>query len=328
MTLSLNEEDVRASVDMAAMIDALEDAAREEYAGELLMPPRTNLFRGGHFLRVMPAYMTASGLMGFKCFFGSMQGGVRYMIAIMQECDGELLALVDASYLTAIRTGATSGVGTRHLALPGNATVGLIGSGTEAETNLAAIAAVRPVDSVRVYSRSPENRAAFADRVGAQLGLDIVPVASPHEAVAGQSIVIAATNTGHDGPCAYFGEWLEPGQHVVSIGSTSPFLREIDPLTFERADVVVFDTHVEQFFEESGDLMAVTDPALRDRLLSSPTLPQLVAEGVQRGADDITLFKSAGAAVQDIVAAKSVYDVARKAGLGRDLGELVEPKFF
>lgn len=328
MTLSLSEADVRAAIDMTAMIDALEDAAREEYAGELLMPPRTNLFRGGKFLRVMPAYMTGSGLMGFKCFFGSMEGGVRYMIAIIQESDGELLALVDASYLTAVRTGATSGVGTRHLAAPGHATVGLIGSGTEAETNLAAIAAVRPVDAVRVYSRSPEKRAAFAERVGAQLGLDITPTATPQEAVAGCSIVIAATNTGHDGPCAYFGEWLEPGQHVVSIGSTSPFLREIDPVTFERADVVVFDTHVEQFFEESGDLMAITDPALRDRLLASPTLPQLVAEGGERGPNDITLFKSAGAAVQDLVAAKSVYDIAIKSGLGRDLGDLVEPKFF
>ena len=328
MTLSISDSEVRQATNMLALVDALDEANREEYAGDIMMPPRTNLFNDGTFMRMMPAYMTGSGLMGFKCFFGSMKSGVRYLIAVMRESDGEILALVDGSHLTALRTGATSGVATRHMAVEGPATVGLIGSGAEAETNLAAVAAVRPIDSVKVYSRNPENRQKFADRVGPLLGLDITPAASPEDAVAGQSIVVVATNTGQGGPYAYNGSWIEPGQHIVSIGSTAPFLREIDVETFERSDTVVFDTHVQQFFDESADLMAIEDEDLKQRLLASPTLPQIVVEGMPRRDGDVTLFKSAGAAVQDIVAAKAVYEAALEMGLGRDIGSLADPKFF
>ena len=328
MTLSLSEADVRAAAHMPSVIDAIEDAAREEHLGDILMPPRTNLFRESTFLRMMPVFMMGSGLMGFKCFFGSMKKGVRYLVVVMRESDGEILAVVDGAYLTALRTGATSGVATRYMAPSGPATVGLIGSGLEAETNLTAVAAVRTIESVKVYSRSPENRAAFAERVGPTLELEIKPVETPEAAVADCSTVVVATNTGHDGPCAYRGEWLETGQHVVSIGSTSPFLREIDPETFARADTVVFDTVPGQFFDESGDLMAIEDEALKDRLLGCPTLPQIVVDGIDRTDSDITLFKSAGAATQDVAAAKAIYDTALELGLGRDIGSLAEPKFF
>jgi alanine dehydrogenase len=328
MTLSINEADVRAAVSMERIVDAVELALLEEYDGMVIMPPRSNLMRDKTFFRLMPAYLVRSGLFGYKAFHGSMEKGVRYLIVLCRESDGEILAMIDGAYLTALRTGATSGVATKYMAPEGPATVGLIGSGLEAETNLAAVASVRPVKSVRVYSRNPDRRTRFSKKSSELLGIEVSPVDSPEAAVDGAQIVLVATNTGYNGPVAYRGEWMQPGQHIVSIGATSPFLREIDPQTFSRATHVVFDTPPEQVFEESGDLIAI-EGDLRDRLITANTLPTVVASGLMRRTDsDITLFKSVGTAAQDIAAAKAVYDVAIERGLGRDLGELAQPKVF
>lgn len=328
MTLSLSGDDVRLAADMDGLVTAIEDVLREEHNGLVIMPPRVNITRDGTFLRMMPAYLSGSGLLGYKSFHGSMTKGVRYLIVLCQESDGAILATVDGAYLTAARTGATSGVATRYLARPGPASVGLIGSGLEAETNLAAVAAVREITGVRVYSRSVERRAAFAARAAESLQVDVTPVDSPEAAVCGSDVVVIATNTGAHGPVAFRGDWLEEGQHVVSIGSTSPFLREVDAETFERADRVVFDAGADQIFEESGDLMAVST-CLRDRLRECVSLPSIVgAGGIARPDSAITFFKSVGTAAQDVAAAKAVYDVALERGLGNDLGELAVPKTF
>lgn len=328
MTISLSDSDVRAACDMNKIIESVEAVLLEENDGKVIMPPRANLFHEGSFLRVMPVYLTRSGYFGYKSFHGSLETGVRYIIVLMRESDGEILAIVDAAYLTAVRTGATSGVATKYMSSPGVASVGLIGSGLEAETNLAAIAAVRTISEVRVYSRNADRRIAFAERISKQLGIKITPVGTPEEAVGGSSIVIVATNTGRNGDVAYKGEWIEPGQHIVSIGSTSPFLREIDPATFSNSTQIIFDTPPYQIFDESGDLMCITG-MLKDRLLASRTLPQVVAKkDFARTDSDVTLFKSVGSAAQDIASARAIYDVAVEHGLGRDIGLLAERKIF
>lgn len=312
---------------MARVVDVIEDVVREEHDGFVTMPPRVNVAAEGTVLRLMPAHLARSGVMGYKSFHGSLATGVRYVVVLIRVDDGEILALVDAAYLTALRTGATSGVATRHMARAGAAEVAVIGSGLEADTNLAGVAAVRPVKAVRVFSRSSERREAFARRTRESLDVDVVTATSAPEAVAGADIVVVATNTGRDGPVACRGEWLEPGQHVVSIGSTSPFLRELDPATFERADRVVFDAAPEQVFEESGDLMAVSDD-VRSRLSRAPVLPAVVGEGFDRAPAEITLFKSVGTAAQDLAAAKVVHDVAVEQGLGREIGVVADLKQF
>lgn len=329
MTLALSDADIRAAASMDRIIEAVEQAVREEHAGLVIMPPRANLMRDGTFLRMMPAYLAGSGLFGYKAFHGSMQKGVRYLVVICRESDGEILAMLDAALLTGLRTGATSGLATKYMAPEAPAVVGLIGSGLEATTNLTAVAAVRPIAEVRVYSRNPERRADFARRTAEQMGFEVTPVDSPRAAIDGASIVIAATNTGHNGPVALEGAWLEPGQHVVSIGATSPFLREIDPATFERADVIVLDASAEQLCEECGDMMVLEGPLREHVIATATTLPELVAGGlIKRDAGTISLFKSVGTAAQDLAAAKAIYDVAIERGLGRDLGELAAPKVF
>ena len=238
-----------------------------------------------------------------------MSEGVRYVIVLIREADGEIVALIDAAYLTALRTGATSGVAARYLASPDRVTVGILGSGLEARTNMAAISTVRNVASAWFYSPNPERCHAFTRSTSDTLGIEVRPVDSGAAAVADSDIVIIATNTGMHGPVAYQGAWLEAAQLVISIGTTSPFLaREVDAATFVRADEVVFDAAPQQVFEESGDLLAVSEET-KGHLRGSRVLPDVVANGyVHSRPGATTLFKSVGTAAQDIAAARVIYD--------------------
>lgn len=329
MTLLLSDADVRSAIDMRGLVDHLERAFKvEAEAGGMLLPPRTNLNHPDGFLRVMPVVMPAAGVLGLKMFHGSLERGVRYVVMVCDLDSGEVQAIVDAAYLTAARTGATSGVATRCLARPDAMTVGVIGSGLEAETNLSAVCAVRDITAANVYSRNPARREAFAERVGALLGVPITPVGSPAGAVAGTDIVVVATNTGMGGDVAYRGEWIEPGQHIVSIGSTTPQLREIDVATFAGADVVVFDADAEQVEEESGDVAALRE--------SSPPWPGATSfadllSGLSIGRkqpSQVTLFKSVGTAAQDLAAASYVAAEAARLGLGTKVDDIAEAKQF
>ena len=329
MTLLLRDSDVRAVCDIGSLVTFLDQALRKEAKGAgAQLPERLNLGHGNVFLRVMPALLPEAGLLGLKFFHGSMQDGVRYVVAVCALDTGAVLGLIDASYLTAARTGATSGVATHWLSREDSSLVGVIGSGMEAETNLRAVCSVRPVTRAAVYSRSPQRREAFAARMSESLGIQVRAAADPQAAVAGTDIVVVATNTGPDPVVAYLGAWLEPGQHVVSIGSTTAALREIDTDTILRADTVVFDVALEQLRNESGDVIAVlaAQPGWRagvglDRVITGEVLGR-------RRPEDITVFKSVGTAAQDLLGASYVLREARRCGVGTEIADITSPRQF
>jgi ornithine cyclodeaminase/alanine dehydrogenase-like protein (mu-crystallin family) len=328
VTLILSDKDVRGIADMPALVDSLEQGLREEAAGPgAVLPERMNLALGPTLFRVMPAILPTAGVLGLKFFYGTLDEGVRYSVMVCAIDGGEVLAVVDAAYLTALRTGATSGVATRYLARPDARTVGVIGSGLEAETNLAAVCAVRPIDMVRVYSRDSARRSDFARRMSDRLGIAIEPAGTPEQAAAGTDVIVAATNTGRGGDVAFRGEWLTAGQHVVSIGSTATFLREIDETTFLRPDVAVFDISPAQVGHESGDVAALL--ARSPGWTPSGTLDDVLAGRLARtGPGQITLFKSVGSAAQDLIAALALYQLASARGVGLVVPDLTEPKPF
>lgn len=329
MTLLLTNRDVERASDIAAQIDVIEASLREEANGTVDLPPRLNLTTTTGFFRVMPAVMRDSGLMGYKVFHGSVRHGVRYLIAIYDERDGRLLALMDAAYLTAARTGATTGVATKYLAPPAAAAVGVIGSGLEATTNLEAVCAVRPIREGKVFSPTPANRTRFATRMSDRLDIRMEAVDTPVEAVADAEAIVVATNTTGVGDLiAYRGQWMVAGQHVNSIGSTGGQLREIDPETFARADRIVTDSRV-QLEAESGDLHAARQAGTYDRSKVAE-LKDIVAGRLpgRTESDETTLFKSVGTAIQDVAAGFAVYREAVRQGLGQDVGEFLELKTF
>jgi alanine dehydrogenase len=329
VTLLLEDREIRALCDMGTMVDALEEGLRKEAKGPgAVLPERLNLGYQDVFLRVMPVLLPEAGLMGLKFFQGSMAKGVRYVVALSSLDSGEIVALLDSAYLTAARTGATSGVATRLMSREDSRSVGVIGSGLEAETNLEAVCAVRPIDLVRVYSRSPQRRSDFAARMRDRLGISVTAVDSPAGAVAGVDIVVVATNTGPEGITAYHGELLEPGQHVVSIGSTTLGLREIDAETFVRADVVAFDADFSQICGESGDVAALV--AKEPGWSASVSLDQLLVGAAtgRTSRDQITLFKSVGTAAQDLLGAHCIVGEARRRGAGTEVDPIAHAKQF
>jgi ornithine cyclodeaminase/alanine dehydrogenase-like protein (mu-crystallin family) len=328
VTLLLSNEDVRHVWDMRQGVSDLHDALVASLEQPAVIPPRMNLAADGRFLRVMPAIVPATGLMGLKMFHGSLADGVRYLIVICSIEDGRTLAVLDAAFLTAARTGAMTGVATEQLSRRESATVGVIGSGLEAETNLAGVCAVRGIQAVKVWSPNADRRKSYASRMEDRHGVPVVPAATAEEAVRDSDIVVVATNTGTGGPVAYRGEWMHPGQHVVSIGSTTPHLREIDPETFKRADVIVFDADFDQILEESGDVAALhtmgagwVQPTSLDEMLD-PTISLRPAN------ESVTLFKSVGTALQDLSGALTVYRRALECGAGTKVDDLADLKTF
>ncbi len=329
MTLLLTNKDVEQATNIKTQIDSIEKGLVEEANNAVDLPPRLNLATTSGFFRVMPAVMRDSGLMGYKVFHGSIQQGVRYLIAVYNEKDGILLSLMDAAYLTAARTGATTGVATKYMAPPAAKTVGVIGSGLEATTNLQAVCVVRPIEEGKVFSPTPANRERFAARMGDKLGINLTAVDTPEQAVKDVDTVVVATNTTGVGDLiAYRGKWMQTGGHVNSIGSTGLQLREIDAETFRRAERIVVDSRV-QMEGESGDLKAALDAGSYDR--SKVTELKEVVAGRTKGRsglDEITLFKSVGTAIQDVAAGFAVYKEAVRQGLGQDVGEFLELKTF
>lgn len=314
MTLVLGHADVSDLCDVRRLVDLIDEGFGDQAAGAVVQPERVSLAMGIGNFRLMPVVLDARGLFGFKAFHWSA-GGARYLVALYSQESGELLALVDGDHLTAIRTGATAAVAARHLARPDATTVGVIGAGAEARTNLAAMATVRDLSAVRVFSPRPHRREAFAEEMASQLGVAVTPCPSAQECVAGVDIVITATNTGSaPDPIAYRGAWAEPGQHISSIGSTLPTLRELDVETFARADLVVVDAP-EQMEAECGDVVAAAAAGCYPQPASLAAVVGGEHPG-RPGAEAVTLFKSVGTAMQDVLAASVVYEGAVAAGRG------------
>ena len=325
MTLLIGYDEVVANCDMAALIATIEDGLRQEAAGELAMPPRQNIPMKYGLLRVMPVAMNGSGLFGWKIFHTSTTGA-RYLVAVYEQEGGELLALVDGDYLTAARTGATAGVAAKYMAREDAKVVGVIGAGVEARTNFAAIAAVRDVERALVFSPREARREALAEEIRSRYGIEAEAVDRPEAAVADVDIAVVATNTMNaPDPIAYRGQWAKPGLHISSIGATMPILRELDAHTFARADRVVVDAPA-QMEDECGDVIA----ALEEGVYGEPLALSAVVAGETVGREDpdqITLFKSVGTAMQDVVAALAVYETMRSRGEGESF-DLLHLKAF
>jgi alanine dehydrogenase len=330
MSLLLSDADVRQAMSYPDLADCIEAALKVQAEGAAVVPGRMNLEHSGTWLRVMPAIVPAANVMGLKVFHGVAGGSARYLILLCSVADGSVLAAVDACYLTAARTAATSAVASRYVSPQGPVRLGVIGSGLEAQTHCQALCAVAEVTEIKVFSPNDARRRSFAERMRSVLGVPVAACARPQDAVAEVEHAVVATNTGPSMAVACRAEWLSAGQHVTSIGSTNQRLREMDTEIFRRADLIVLDADPDQIVEESGDLIqyraegGVLDPA------RTQTLPDLIGgKGPGREHDDqLTLYKSVGTALQDVIAADLVYRRARELGLGVDVPELCQEKQF
>ena len=223
MAVFISNDDVRKLLPMAECIDVLEDLFRQEADGLVENIPRRRYRFGGP---------RAATLMGGVAL-GSKAYGVRHgSLSLLHDTDtGRLEALIEPSTVAWLRTGAASGVATKHMALADAPVVGLIGTGRQAVTQLEAVCAVRSVKRVKAYSRTPEKREQFAREMSEALSIDVEPVASAEESIRGSQIVVAITNSRTP---VIDGQWLEPGTHVNAAGANSWTRCEIDETTITR----------------------------------------------------------------------------------------------
>lgn len=320
MTLVLTEEDVRIALDMPTAIDAVEDSFRHQADGKTLLHPRRRFELPNRvFLNQMGAADQVEGFMGLKVY-SVARGVARFVVLLYSTTTGELVALIEADYLGQMRTGAATGVATKYLARPDARTVGMIGTGLQARTQLRAVSEVRTLNRVRAFSRDPVRRSDFCEEMSKLLGVEMVAAESAEEAVRDAEIVITVTNTVKP---VLSGEWLAPGTHVNAAGANYAFRRELDDEAIRRASLITVDS-LEQAKIEAGDLIEPfkQDPSGWGRVqeLAEVVAGKLPGRG---GAGDITLFKSLGIATWDIAAASRVFARAQKEGLGKHtLGEL------
>ena len=313
----------------AAAVDALIDdrmvldAMRELFS----LPPepgevgfgRIDLTHPTGWLRSLPAFIKSRDLLGFKVLHRTEGVGMRYTIYVHSLSTGELMGIVDALEITNLRTGAVSAVATDHLAPRDLKVSAIVGTGPVARGQLRAIELVRPASEVRVFARTPKNRAAFVAEMSGFVGGRLVESATFEEAVEGATLVTLATKARSP---VLLAEHLQPGMHVNSVGPASRDRVEVDPAIFAMFDRVVCDS-VSLVLDEAGDAHEAVvanglDPSRAEELSA-------VVTGRADGRvteDEITLFKSVGNGAQDLIVASHLLDLAAAAGVGTVVGDV------
>ncbi len=316
MALILREADVDELVTMADMIDVLDEALRAQATGAATNEPRHRVrVPNGGTLHLMGAAWPGRGVLGFKAYTG-FRPKTRFLVTLYDSQSGALLALIEADRLGQLRTGAASGVATRYMAReaddPAGLTVGCYGTGFQAETQIEAVLAVRRVRAVRVYSRTPAKRTAFAARLNARLGVPVEAVKDP--AAAAQADIIITATTAREPVLE--AEWVRPGTHINAAGANSLSRRELPEALVGRADRVVVDSRDQARLEATDLLLPVERGLLYWEQVAE--LREVVGGQVsgRQDATEITLFKSLGLALEDIAAGWLVYQRALAEGVG------------
>ncbi len=320
----LTEDHVRSLLTMPDLIAAMETAVARFSSGEVQQPVRTVLTVGPTkaYFGLMPAFIEAPARLGAKLvtvFNENRARGLPSHLATIMLLDpetGTLSALIDGRYITEMRTAAVSAVSARHLATPEAATLGIIGSGVQARSHLEAYAEVRAIADVRVWSPEKRNRERFVEEMTGRVAARIRAAASGEEAVAGADLVVLATSCAT--PVIEDG-WVAAGAHVVSVGACRPDQREMAPALVARGRLFV-DSKAAALVE-SGDVVMGLHERRFDRGHIAGEIGEVVLGRVpgRTAVDQVTIFKSLGMAVEDVVSADLVLRRAIETGAGTEL---------
>ncbi len=298
--LHITEQEVIETLSMAKAIELVDRSFRQLADGTAVNQPRRRV--------ILPAgsalhYMAAGNpeYFGIKIYSSNPRTGAHFQLLLYRSSDGLQIANIEANHLGRIRTGAASGVAAKYLAREDADILGIIGSGFQAETQIAALSNVRKLREVRVWSRQPDRRMQFARACAGKFDLNVRATETAREAIEGAGIVVTATNSNEP---VLESSWISPGTHINAMGSNWLNRRELPTdLVLDRADIVAVDS-VEDAYLESGDLMI----PLSER--SGAAFPAVdlcsVIAGQTPGRtspSQITIFKSNGLAAQDVAVA-------------------------
>lgn len=310
----LTEADVERLLDIRVAIEVCDEAFRRWGAGEADNVPRVRAQVPGIVLHTMSAAASYLGMVGWKCYTTTRKGA-RFHLGLA-NLDGEMLALVEADRLGQLRTGATTGVAATAMALPAASEVGLFGAGWQAQTQLEAVVAARPIEVAYVYSRDERRRSDFAERMSARLGIDVRGVDRPQDAAADLPIIITATSSREP---VFDGNDLAEGALVCAVGANWLSRAEIDSTVVRRADNIVCDS-VKACQAEAGDFVEALEKGIFDWSRAVDLADVLNGRATARNTrESITLFKSVGLALEDVALGAKLLERAREQRVGCEL---------
>jgi alanine dehydrogenase len=310
MPLYLTEGDVGGLLTEADAVEAVEGSFRRLAEGLVDNRPRERLPLDDGQFAVMPCVDRGLGYAGLKTYAWLAPRGTPFVVVLISLEHARLEAVIEADRLGQLRTGAASAVAARHLAKEGAASLGVIGCGWQAASQVECIRAALPgIERTVVYCRSAERLAAFCREHGCE-------PAESHREAAEQDVVVTVTTSTDP---VLRGEWLRDGALVCAVGANDPSRRELDNVAIERAAFVCCDSR-EQSRLESGDLIEPIESGVLD-WLEVHELHEVVSGGVQGRAspDDVVLFKSNGIAAWDLALGARAVELAHERGVGREL---------
>ena len=315
MALFLKDEDVAQCVTMDAMLEAIESMQRQYGDGQAHNMTRRKIIADSGMLSVMGGGLFHQGLLGVKTYT-VVKGSYSFQVSLYDANTGELLLYTQANRLGQLRTGATTGVAVKHLANPEDATVGIIGTGGQAPTQLEALSKVRGIKKIKAYSRTQERREEFARRMTDTMGVEVSAVNNNEDAVRDCDIVLCIAATMDP---VVEAAWLKDGSTLIGAGPTTWRAREVDEAVITRAGKLIVDS-TEQAEIEAGDLCSAVDKGI----IQWSKVHELrhVVSGAVTGRDSkdqVVYAKIMGTGVADVAAAKLAYDSAKAAGLGTEM---------
>jgi len=325
MVLILSRAEVEQVLSMDDCIKEVRKAFIEYSDGKAIVPIRNvmDITQYNGISLYMPAYLSEASSM--VCKIATVYENNPRMhnlptllstVFLQDPETGAVKAIMDGTYLTAVRTGAASGVAISHLARDDSKTVGLFGAGVQARTQLWAATVVRDIEYCKVFDPNSTAVEAFVNEMTAKLGIQIESVSSNKEAVDESDIILTATTS----PIPIFqGEWVSPGTHISAVGSFKPNTRELDTYTVKQSKVVI-DSR-EACLEEAGELIIPIQNSIITEDHIHAELGEVASgkKAARETYDEITLFKSVGLAIQDAAAAKLTYTRAQAQGIGTEI---------
>jgi ornithine cyclodeaminase/alanine dehydrogenase-like protein (mu-crystallin family) len=317
----ITEAEVPGLLPMDECMDVMASALATLARGGAILPlrPLMRIPQKAGILGMMPAYMDTPDAMGVKVItvfngnHGTEYDSHQGVVLLFEADHGSIVAVIDASSVTAIRTAAVSGVATRLLARTDASDLCILGSGVQARTHLEAMLVARPVTRVRVWSRNASSARDFARVESKRHGIVVEAIESAQQAVDGADIICTTTSSREP---VLEGEWITPGAHINAVGSSTPTARELDSAAVARAKLFV--DRRESTLNEAGDFLIPKSEGLIGDAHIHAELGEILL-GTQKGResdDEITLFKSLGLAVEDVAAAHHIYARAVERGVG------------
>ncbi|MCZ6676065.1 MAG: ornithine cyclodeaminase family protein [Candidatus Poribacteria bacterium] len=319
--LIINQTEVDRLLPMDECMNVMAEALKTLGRGDAINPLRQGMWLPEKVgvLGMMPAYLDDINAMGLKVLsifpsnhgtaYDSHQGAVM----LFETTHGRLLAMIDATAVSAIRTAAVSGVATKLLARAEAADLAILGSGVQAQVHLEAMRVARQVKQVRVWSRTRAHAETFAQRGSERHGIPVTAMTTAQEAVAGADLI--CTTTAATAP-VLIGEWLAPGVHINAVGAYGPSVRELDTSAVVKSRLFV--DRRESTFNESGDfLIPKQEGVIGDDHIQGEIGEILLGQVPgRRSSEEITLFKSLGLGVEDVASAHYIYQKAIETNLG------------